>query len=74
MEIKIGGGFFSALALLFIALKLTGFISWSWVWVTAPIWGPVVLFGGGFLVVTLVLAVIAGIGTLVYKLIDRWRG
>ncbi|UPI11963.1 hypothetical protein [Bacillus phage SBSphiJ1] len=71
MEIKIGGGFFSALALLFIALKLTGFISWSWLWVTAPIWGPVVLFGGGFLVVTLVLAVIAGIGALVYKLVDR---
>ncbi|QZA69003.1 hypothetical protein 278BB001_56 [Bacillus phage 278BB001] len=71
MNIKIGGGFFSALALLFIALKLTGFISWSWLWVTAPIWGPIVLWGGGFLVITLVLAVIAGIGVLIYKLIDR---
>ncbi|QZA69565.1 hypothetical protein 035JT004_66 [Bacillus phage 035JT004] len=71
MDIKIGGGFFSALALLFIALKLTGFISWSWLWVTAPIWGPIVLWGGGFLVITLVLAVIAGIGVLIYKLIDR---
>lgn len=71
MDIKISGSFFSALALLFIALKLTGFISWSWLWVTAPLWGPIVLFGGGFLVVTLVLAVIAGIGVLIYKLIDR---
>ncbi|QZA69851.1 hypothetical protein 043JT007_65 [Bacillus phage 043JT007] len=71
MNIKIGGGFFSALALLFIALKLTGFISWSWLWVTAPIWGPIVLWGGGFLVITLVLAVTAGIGVLIYKLIDR---
>lgn len=73
MDIKIGGGFFSALALLFIALKLTGFISWSWLWVTAPIWGPIVLWGGGFLIGTLILALIAGIGVLIYKLIDRMR-
>ena len=31
--------FLYALALLFIALKLTGFIDWSWWWVTAPLWG-----------------------------------
>lgn len=29
----------SALALLFIGLKLTGHIDWSWWWVTAPLWG-----------------------------------
>mgnify|MGYP003492718517 CR=1 FL=1 len=31
-------GFLPALALLFIALKLTGFVMWSWVWVLSPIW------------------------------------
>lgn len=31
--------FLYALALLFIALKLTGFIDWSWWWVIAPLWG-----------------------------------
>ena len=31
--------FLYALALMFIALKLTGFIDWSWWWVTAPLWG-----------------------------------
>lgn len=33
------------LGLLFIALKLTGFIAWSWVWVLAPFWiGAAVAF------------------------------
>ena len=27
-----------ALLLLFVALKLTGHISWSWWWVTSPLW------------------------------------
>jgi len=31
-------GFASVLALLFIALKLMGFIAWSWVWVLSPLW------------------------------------
>lgn len=28
----------AALFLLFLALKLTGVIAWSWWWVTAPLW------------------------------------
>lgn len=31
------------LSLLFIALKLTGHIDWSWWWVLAPIWMPAAL-------------------------------
>lgn len=38
-----GIGFLGALALLFIALKLTGYIDWSWWWVLAPIWIPFAL-------------------------------
>ncbi len=30
--------FVGALTLLFIALKLTGLIEWTWVWVLSPIW------------------------------------
>ena len=38
-EIKaVGFGFFEALTLLFIALKLTGCIAWSWLWVLSPLW------------------------------------
>jgi hypothetical protein len=32
------------LTLLFIGLKLTNFIDWSWWWVLSPLWIPVALF------------------------------
>ena len=38
-----GIGFLGLLAIVFIALKLTGHIGWSWFWVLAPIWMPAVL-------------------------------
>jgi uncharacterized protein (DUF983 family) len=38
-----GIGFFGVLAILFITLKLTGVIAWSWWLVTAPLWGPIVI-------------------------------
>lgn len=38
-----GIGFFGLLAILFIALKLLGYIDWSWWWVLAPVWGPLIL-------------------------------
>lgn len=33
-----GASFVSLLTLAFIVLKLTGVISWAWVWVVSPIW------------------------------------
>ena len=41
------------LGLLFIGLKLTGYINWPWLWVLSPFWIPIV--------VVLVLFLIAGI-------------
>lgn len=35
-----GIGFFGWLTLIFIVLKLTNVISWSWVWVLSPTWIP----------------------------------
>ena len=35
--------FSAILALIFIVLKLTGCITWSWVWVLAPLWIPLVI-------------------------------
>ena len=46
-------GFSGLLAILFITLKLTGVITWSWLWVLAPIWIP-------FVIVVFIL-IIAGI-------------
>ena len=38
VSVNFQGVFWTLLQILFIALKLTGVISWSWVWVLAPIW------------------------------------
>ena len=48
-----GIGFFGALGILFIALKLCGVVDWPWLWVLAPIWGGAILWV--LLVVILVL-------------------
>lgn len=58
----VGGGFpvLSILGIAFIVLKLTGYISWSWWWVLAPFWLPLVTLAGVFLAI-LVGAVILAI-------------
>ena len=38
-----GIGIFGLLGVAFIVLKLTDYINWSWLWVLAPLWGPLVL-------------------------------
>ena len=36
--------FTTLLAILFIGLKLTNYIDWSWLWVLSPIWIPIIIF------------------------------
>jgi len=38
-----GVGFTGILTVLFVGLKLTGYISWSWWWVLSPLWIPAVV-------------------------------
>ena len=38
-----GIGFLGLLTIVFIALKLTNYIAWSWVWVLSPIWIPAIV-------------------------------
>lgn len=38
-----GGGVVGLLGVLFVGLKLTGYIDWSWWWVTLPFWGGLAL-------------------------------
>jgi len=56
-----GVGLFGLMFLVFLVLKLCGVIDWSWLWVTAPLWGGIV----GFFVVIIVgivfSAILAGI-------------
>lgn len=47
-----GIGLTGLIFLLFLALKLIGIqpvASWSWWWVTVPLWAPVVVFIAGFI-------------------------
>jgi hypothetical protein len=58
-----GIGFFGLLAIVFITLKLTHVIDWSWWWVLAPvlpglaILALILVFYGGALICALILSV-----------------
>lgn len=41
-----GIGFMGMLFIAFLVLKLTGFITWSWWYVTMPLWGGIALILG----------------------------
>ena len=64
----IGGGltFLQVLFLIFLVLKLTGktvVASWSWWWVTAPLWGGVAIG----VVVWIIIMIILGLAVLLNK-------
>jgi hypothetical protein len=56
-----GIGISTVLFLIFLVLKLIGTISWSWWWVLAPLWLPVVFAIGIVLVLLLILLIVAAI-------------
>lgn len=43
VSIRFSGLLTTLLTVLFIGLKLTNYINWSWWWVLAPMWVPVVI-------------------------------
>lgn len=55
-----GVGIFGLLGVAFIVLKLVGVIAWPWIWVLAPIWGPLALLGVGLIA----FAVLFGVAKL----------
>lgn len=59
VNIQIGGGS-SSLFIIFLILKLTNTIDWSWWWVTAPLWIPFAIIG----VILLGMAVFFGVAAL----------
>lgn len=56
VNVNNGVGVSSLLGILFITLKLTNIIQWSWWWVLAPFWIPT-----AFLVMSLVVVLILAI-------------
>jgi hypothetical protein len=57
-----GIGFIGMLTILFIALKLTGYITWSWLWVLSPIW------------ITTLIIIIAVICVIAYPFLKFSKG
>ena len=60
-----GTSFLNLLFLVFLVLKLTKVINWSWWWVTAPLWIPVSIVLG-------ILAMVF-VGAIIYSVIDNVR-
>lgn len=52
-----GLGFGSILTLIFVTLKLTHFINWSWWWVLSPEWISLIVLGLFFVVVALIMTI-----------------
>ncbi len=67
-----GIGVCGLLFVLFVGLKLTEVIDWSWWWVTAPLWGGfalvVAIVCGGF-----ALAYVGIFGLTLIQKFQRWR-
>lgn len=64
-----GIGFAGLLTILFIGLKLTGHITWSWVWVLSPLWISFALVIG---IITIPLTII-GIIRVLSMIGDWWH-
>lgn len=60
------GGIGTTLAIVFMVLKLTGTITWPWLWVFAPIWIP--------LAIVLVILAIWGISVLALIIVAAIKG
>jgi hypothetical protein len=54
-------GLVGILGIVFVVLKLTNLITWSWFWVLAPFWIPLVIR-----ILALVMILLAG-GSVKYK-------
>jgi len=58
ITITIGPTFLESLTIVFIVLKLTHKIEWSWIWVLAPTWIPIALLAVIFAVCIIVPVII----------------
>lgn len=57
-----GIGFCGLLAIVFVVLKLCKVITWSWLWVLAPVWIPAAIA-----VLILVIYVLVSLGLAIFR-------
>lgn len=55
---KSGSSVMVVLLAVFLTLKLTGQITWSWWWVLAPLWGPFAVGAAVMVIAFLILSII----------------
>ncbi len=53
----VGIDFCGLLTIVFIALKLLNIITWSWIWVLAPLWFPIAFILGIFIIVVIIILI-----------------
>ena len=75
---KSGGGIgiLGTLFLVFLVLKLTGNIDWSWWWVTSPLWIPIALLTSVLVVIAFVILTAVSFGfdiNQIKKKIDNFK-
>jgi hypothetical protein len=69
-----GIGLAGILFIVFLVLKLTGNITWSWWWITSPIWIPVALYVSFFTITVIIVSVFLTIGGSNAKIIvENWK-
>ena len=70
MAVKVesnGIGLSGAVFIVFLVLKLTGTIDWSWWWITAPLWIPWAIF----LVSAILFGAVYGLLTIAMMIVNR---
>ena len=50
--------------IIFLILKLTGIVTWSWLWVTSPLWIGIALFFVGVFIMLLITTSLVILGTI----------
>jgi len=57
----------SLLGVLFVGLKLTGYVDWSWWWVTLPFWGPAAVILAVLAVILVAAGAVLGVAWVAEK-------
>lgn len=68
-----GIGLTGVLFVVFLVLKLTGNIDWSWWWVTSPLWIPLALVTCIFLLVLLMIISLLFLGFNIDDVKSKFR-
>ena len=66
-----GIGLTTVLFIVFLTLKLTGNIDWSWWWVTSPLWIPLALVISIVVILLIVFTLLLSLGFSVEELKDK---